>query len=586
MDSTAAANLQCQNKNFERIASVRSGKHLKNICPSEATRDTAHPQVRLPLQSAAGHNSHNSVIPSAPLLAPFLDNSTSCSPRVTRGYADHRTRSPENWYAARHLSHDADGLRIYYQNARGLKTKIDDVYLAAVDGDYDVCVFTETWLDARITSVQLFGDAYTVYRADRNSGNSIRGRGGGVLIAVSTAFASCEIDVGSLTSVEAVWVRITTPSRNFYIGAVYIPPEKRLDCNAMQLHIDAVNNASSQAGADGVMIVLGDFNQPGLIWVPSRHGYAYPDPIASTTNIASRMLLDGFAFNGLCQVSMIPNHQSRFLDLVFVSETIIPVCSVNEASSVIVPLDNFHPALEISISTIRSVQYVETLPVDRLNFRKTDFVKLRSFLSQINWSVLYAQRSVNAAVALYKRLLLNCVETSVPKCQPPSKPPWSNSTLRKLKRTRAKTLRAYTNRRCPLCKRMFTFASNEYRCYNKLLYKRYVNRMQNNLRRNPKGFWSFVNTKRKETGLPSRMLYDGEEATTTVAKCTLFARFFSSVFSTDSPTANELENASRDVPAVLLIWMCLLSLNKWLYLQFGKPSHLMHPASVLYLQLY
>ncbi|XP_058830439.1 uncharacterized protein LOC131689392 [Topomyia yanbarensis] len=330
----------------------------------------------LSAQSAAGHNSYDAVIPSVAQLVPLPDNSTSCSPRAICGDSDHRARSPETWNAARHLSHDTDGLRIYYQNARGLKTKIDDVYLAAVDGDYDVCVFTETWLDARITSVQLFGDAYTVYRADRNSGNSICGRGGGVLIAVSTAFASCEIDVGSLTSVEAVWVRITTPSKNFYIGAVYIPPEKRLDCNIMQLHMDAVNNASSQAGADGVMIVLGDFNQPGLIWVPSRHGYAYPDPNASITNIASRLLLDGFAFNGLSQVSMIPNHQSRFLDLIFVSETIIPVCSVNEASSVIVPLDNFHPALEISIGTIRSVQYVETLSVDHLNFCKTDFVKL------------------------------------------------------------------------------------------------------------------------------------------------------------------------------------------------------------------
>ncbi|XP_058817031.1 uncharacterized protein LOC131680332 [Topomyia yanbarensis] len=441
-----------------------------------------------------------------------------------------------------------DGLRLYYQNVRGLRMKIEDVYLAAADGDYDIYVLTETWLGDRITSVQLFGDGYTVYRADRCDSNSIHGRGGGVLIAVSSALVSCEFGVDSSSCIEAVWTKITTSMKCYFICAVYIPPEKRLDCNIMQLHLDSIECISSQANANDAMIVLGDFNQPGLMWVASERGYAYPSPSSSTTNPACRLLLDGMAFHGLNQVNTISNHQSRFLDLVFVNGIALPECSVSEASNVIVPLDNYHPALEIKISTSSTLQYEEALVADRRNFRKTDLATLRRSLLLIDWSVLLDHVDVDAAVDLYNRLLLDCVEISVPKCQPPRKPPRSNAMLRNLKRILAKALRAYTNRRCPFLKRFFAIASNEYRSYNKLLYKRYVNRIQQNLRRNPKGFWSFVNTKRKETGLPSKMVYNDEIATTTAAKCSLFASYFSGVFTTDVPSVIEIENAVRDVP--------------------------------------
>ena len=108
-------------------------------------------------------------------------------------------------------------------------------------------------------------------------------------------------------------------SRNIYIGAVYIPPELRHDCSTIQLHLDAAEYATSVADVHEVLVILGDFNQPGLVWSPARHGYAFVDPTASTTTPASRLLTDGPAFLGLSQINHIPNFQSRLLDLVFVS---------------------------------------------------------------------------------------------------------------------------------------------------------------------------------------------------------------------------------------------------------------------------
>ena len=66
---------------------------------------------------------------------------------------------------------------------------------AALEADYDVVVLTETWLDPSLPTALLFGEAHCVYRCDRNAANSSLSRGGGVLIAVSSALRSHALPV-------------------------------------------------------------------------------------------------------------------------------------------------------------------------------------------------------------------------------------------------------------------------------------------------------------------------------------------------------------------------------------------------------
>ena len=250
---------------------------------------------------------------------------------------------------------------------------------------------------------------------------------------------------------------------------------------------------------------------------------------------------------------------SHFLDLVFTSEGLLVDCSVSEAADVVVPLDIFHPALHITIANSPVLRYENDYVADRLNFRKTNFRQLRRSLADINWDFLN-DMDVDIAVSHYNCILHDCVAASVPKCQPPRKPPWTNATLRNLKRTRARALRTFSNRRCAITKRDFVLASNEYRCYNKFLYKQYVTRTEQNLRCNPKGFWTFVNTKRNETGLPSSMFLDNSTASSCEEKCSLFAKHFSSVFSSDVPSQAEIDKAIRDVP-VNVVDMDVVAVN-------------------------
>ncbi|XP_055527863.1 uncharacterized protein LOC129720409 [Wyeomyia smithii] len=397
---------------------------------------------------------------------------------------------------------DLQLLRVYYQNTRGLRTKLDDVYLAVTENDYDVYVLTETWLDNRFNSQQLFGDSFTVFRTDRNSNNSVFMRGGGVLIAVSSSYVCHQITECVPANLETTWVKILTETKSVFIGAVYIPPDKRFDCNVMQNVLDVSESVSSKMNTQDSLLVLGDFNQPGLLWKNTSNGLLYVDPLNSAFTPSSRILLDGIAFLGLQQINDIRNHGSRCLDLVFVNEECVSQCKIHEAPETMVPPDVFHPALNVEVTACRPVEFEDVPDLNQLDYRKTNIDQLRNLLSQIDWSILETFTDVNDAVNYYDQKLNDCLMIAVPLRKVSRKPPWSNAKLRRLKIIRAKALRKYTRQREPNTKRSFAVASNKYPHYKRHLYMRYILHTQQNLRRNPKHFWKFVNSKRKENGLP------------------------------------------------------------------------------------
>jgi len=75
-------------------------------------------------------------------------------------------------------------LKIMYQNAPGLRTKLHDVISNFPILNYDIFILTETLLSSDIVDAELGFTGFTVFRADRNVYTSTCIRGGGVLIAV------------------------------------------------------------------------------------------------------------------------------------------------------------------------------------------------------------------------------------------------------------------------------------------------------------------------------------------------------------------------------------------------------------------
>lgn len=92
----------------------------------------------------------------------------------------------------------AKKLKCFYQNTRGLRTKIAHGLKNRIScTDYDVIALTETWLNDKINSNEIFdGGLYTVHRSDRTAATFVRPTnsnalnnenflGGGSLIAIN-----------------------------------------------------------------------------------------------------------------------------------------------------------------------------------------------------------------------------------------------------------------------------------------------------------------------------------------------------------------------------------------------------------------
>ena len=81
------------------------------------------------------------------------------------------------------------GLRIYFQNINGMRSKLMDFKVAVLEGDCDVIAIVETWLYPDILDCEFFDESvYNVYRLDRCVLK--HQRGGGILIAIKSHFTT------------------------------------------------------------------------------------------------------------------------------------------------------------------------------------------------------------------------------------------------------------------------------------------------------------------------------------------------------------------------------------------------------------
>lgn len=134
-----------------------------------------------------------------------------------------RQRNSTNLININKTNKNISGTSIYYQNVRGLRTKLRTLVCNVPLFDYDIVVFTETWLNASINSAELGMDNYVIYRLDRNHGGN--GRGGSVLIAINKHIKSSNVKLNEQDNLEILTVKFKIKSRNFLISTVYIPPD-------------------------------------------------------------------------------------------------------------------------------------------------------------------------------------------------------------------------------------------------------------------------------------------------------------------------------------------------------------------------
>ncbi|XP_055615435.1 uncharacterized protein LOC129761723 [Toxorhynchites rutilus septentrionalis] len=300
------------------------------------------------------------------------------------------------------------------------------------------------------------------------------------------------------------------------------------------------------------IIILGDFNLPGIAWSKGTQADLFPDLSRSTISVTATKLLDEYSTAGLCQINDISNDNNRFLDLCFVSNELLSKIIVARAPAALVKTCRHHPPLLVSFIKSNTTNFTNTAESFYYSYQYADFTSMNHFLNALNWDELLIQQDVDATAANLSYVLLYAIDQFVPKKRKkvPVHPPWSNSSLRRLKTIKKAVLRRFSRYRNDLWKSRCVTASKNYRILNKRLFGEHQSRVQRKLKLNPKCFWKHINLQRNESGLPSVMTYEQEEASTIPSISDLFRRQFSRVFVDNSISDILIQRAVENTPVL------------------------------------
>lgn len=72
-----------------------------------------------------------------------------------------------------------DKISIYYQNCRGLRTKLHTLFYNILVNCYDIIILSETWLIPSISDSEVVDSRYQLYRCDRDRVATGKDDGGG-----------------------------------------------------------------------------------------------------------------------------------------------------------------------------------------------------------------------------------------------------------------------------------------------------------------------------------------------------------------------------------------------------------------------
>lgn len=405
---------------------------------------------------------------------------------------------------------------IKYQNVRGLKTKTHDFYLGLIGGGSDIIVLTETNLDDGVSSSELFGSEYIVYRCDRDKDISGKKSGGGVLIAVHRSVPSFDT-TGCLQSqnLEMKSVRIKCETIFITLVVVYIRPNSNVD-----VYISLYDYLETlEFVYNSKVLILGDFNIPKFI-TGSRNL-----PII-------RDLYDFMSFLNLYQCNYITNHNDVILDLAI---TNIASCRVVKDKEPLVGEDSHHPSLSICFQLTKTKECNDcSLNQNRVkyNFRKADFLLMYQLVVDVDWTVLHQyQNCVDDYVREFYSVLYDIFDRCVPKVVYSNHyPVWFSKEIKKQLREKRHWRKLYLKYGKLRYRKKFENTRDTVKAAIELAYNAYLQACEERICHDSGFFWTFVNSKKGNSSIPATMTMDNNVCSGGREIADAFATYFESMF--------------------------------------------------------
>lgn len=387
--------------------------------------------------------------------------------------------------------------------------------------EFDVLLFTETFLDEDINTNELGLSSFHVFRCDRSLKSSSHSRGGGVLIAVKNHLSAIQLSP-SIDSIEHVFVVINLGGSNkILITNVYIPPSSPIE--VYENHCASVSSVLQDFMCDGCeVIVCGDFNFPNVTWCNDEYGATPNGLITQQVTCFSYCM----AFFNLKQINGVANARGRYLDLIFSS-------MLAEVSAVDAPLlecDSHHPALKFDLTVKLPC---ENMQYDYLyyNFQLANYIDINMFLSYVDWNEIFESTDINVVVDRFYHVINRAIELFVPKRRAKNLkfPRWFNDELKSHIFQKKVAHRDFkqTNSADDYCK--FSQLRSECRMLAQECHSKYLKEIESNIQ-SKKDFWRYINSKKDNFELPKCMIYCDKKSDSPVDIVNMFSEHFSSAY--------------------------------------------------------
>lgn len=417
---------------------------------------------------------------------------------------------------------------IFYQNCRGVKTKLDELKYNMLNNDCDIIALTETWLNESIYTAEFNCVDRIAFRKDRNRIVTGKSQGGGVLLAVRNNLIVNEVKVFD-DDQEALCIRVGLDGNHLlYVVVVYITPNSPSNVYEHffeKIETFLVNQVRSEC------MIIGDFNIP-----------SYVDQLSCNDNLNA---LRGFlAFNNLIQVNQIKNQNGVILDLVIASFDNV---RVDKSDDCVLPVDSHHPCLCVAINTKTPIQYCKVVSTTKFNFRKANFLFMYELLKNQNWGNLEEFSDVNMAIDHFYSILNSIFEECVPKSTQTDKryPVWFDSEIIKLIKLKRSFFLKSKRYKSQYWKSKYIALRSTIKLKIRLNHTKYLSDIENSLKSNPKFFWSYVKSLKDNHDIHDEMVFENQTYSGTQNITEGFAKFFKSVYIDDLDVACNTSTTSK-----------------------------------------
>ena len=413
-------------------------------------------------------------------------------------------------------------LRIYYTNADNLMNKRTELQAYIEICKADVVIVTETFpknMDStHIKNVEMKLEGYTYFHGR----TSEKSRGVCIYCKESLSAQDCKI-LNDDVYEESCWCEIKLHnSEKLLIGGIYRSPSCSVN-NTYKLNDLIGLEISMQYN---YTVVARDFNFPSINW----------DDWTTTEsdNHSSFKFIECLRDNYLTQFINKPTRYrdgqtSNTLDL-FITDRSEIVQNVSYGSSL-----GASDHISFTVDLLCTLNNVESATVKR-NYYKGDYSAARDYLSGVDWSEMDSM-NVQESWGLFIGHVTNCVDKFIPvkkQCQKKMKPKWMDRYCLECVKQKSKTWNKYLRTRNQIDYMNFCAARNKATKATIYAKRKYERSIAQNIKDNPKTFWSYVRSKTKSrTGIADLKGENGQMLSTDIDKANALNDFFASVFTNE-----------------------------------------------------